>query len=325
VEMREVFECVDLHVAGVPVRVVESGLGPWPPADTQARLRTLERTGEEARRRLMHEPWGFAGLRGAVLLPPEREGSAAGVVFMDQARYAAACARGLVAVAAHLAATGRAGAAAGRDGRMAVRLDTAAGPASVDVALAPDGGAPRASLRLGPARAVMRARPLAPAVAQAHDLAADVCSLGAHRFAFVPSPWPLDLEPANLLAVRDAAPSLARAAMAATGADTVALVEGAPRPDGSLRLVGIDQDGGVARAPGLAMAAAYSAILEERADAVPRPWRAAGLAGVAIDVTAGARDDDGALLVDVAAAVHVIAWRRLFVDPADEVAPFLVP
>jgi proline racemase len=310
-------EAVDLHVAGVPVRVVANDRLGWSadagPDTWLARLRADD---GGARQRLSHEPWGFEGVRGVWLMPAHRPGSAASAVFWDADGYAPWCGRGLAALAAFLVRTGRAPA-----GEVAV--DTALGTVRLEVDSA--GDAPGVRVAAPPARAAARGLRL-----DGEGVAVDLAVSGGEAYAFLPSPVPIDLEAAHVLALRERAASLLGpvAALARAAGDLAALVFIAPPDaDGVHRLAPVGATGRLHRAPGVRLLAAYAAL--RRGDGEALPLAAAGLSGVKVRVEAASPgagpSPDGQVSVAVALRPHVVAFRRFYHDPYDPVAPFLVP
>ncbi|MCL6594859.1 MAG: proline racemase family protein [Firmicutes bacterium] len=308
-------EAVDLHVAGVPVRVVANDRLGWSadagPDTWLARLRADD---GGARLRLSHEPWGFEGMQGVWLMPAHRPGSAGSAVFWDADGYAPWCGRGLAALAAFLVRTGRAPA-----GEVAV--DTALGTVRLEVE--DSGDAPAVRVAPPPARAVARGLRL-----EGQGFTVDLAVCGGKAYAFLPSPVPIDLEGAHVLALRERAASLLEpvAPLAGRAGDLAALVfAAAPEGDRVHRLCPVGATGRLHRAPGVRLLAAYAAL--RRGDGEALPLAAAGLSGVQTTVE-GADDGprpDGQVRVTVALRPHVVAFRRFYHDPYDPVAPFLVP
>jgi 4-hydroxyproline epimerase len=117
---------VDSHTGGEPTRVVVEGgpdLGGGPLAEQRERFRLHH---DRFRSAIVGEPRGSDCLIGALLCPPEHEGSAAGVIFFDTGGYLGMCGHGtigLVVTLAHL----------GRMARGAHRLDTPVGTITVEL------------------------------------------------------------------------------------------------------------------------------------------------------------------------------------------------
>jgi proline racemase len=92
------FRTIDAHTAGEPLRLVVDG---WPEPDgaTILERREYARAHHDALRRvLMLEPRGHADMYGALLTPPERDGSDAGVLFMHNEGFSTMCGHGVIAV-----------------------------------------------------------------------------------------------------------------------------------------------------------------------------------------------------------------------------------
>jgi proline racemase len=98
---------VDSHTAGEPTRVIMDG---WPQpggATMQERRESLRRDADDLRRAVVCEPRGNAAIVGALLTPPVREDSTAGVVFFNNQTYLGMCGHGLIGVVRTLAHLGR--------------------------------------------------------------------------------------------------------------------------------------------------------------------------------------------------------------------------
>jgi 4-hydroxyproline epimerase len=87
---------VDSHTEGEPTRVIVDGWPP-PPGSTMAERRAfLLREQDHLRQAVVCEPRGHDAVVGALLTPPTREGSAAGVVFFNNAGALSMCGHGLM-------------------------------------------------------------------------------------------------------------------------------------------------------------------------------------------------------------------------------------
>jgi proline racemase len=124
--IREVFECVDLHAAGEPLRLITSGYPPLPPGSLLDRRQYLETHLDHYRQWLMYEPWGHEDMYGCLLLPAERPDSAAGLLFMHNAGYSTMCGHATIAVTTWLVDSGQIPVPSGSD-EVAVKLDVPSG------------------------------------------------------------------------------------------------------------------------------------------------------------------------------------------------------
>jgi 4-hydroxyproline epimerase len=121
---------VDSHTEGEPTRVIVDG---WPTlagSTMEERRDDLIRNFDPLRRAVVCEPRGHAAIVGAVLTPPVRSDSTAGIVFFNNETCLGMCGHGLIGVVRTLQALGRM--TAGE-----ARFDTPAGTVSAE--LAPDG------------------------------------------------------------------------------------------------------------------------------------------------------------------------------------------
>lgn len=92
------FRTIDAHTAGEPLRLIVDG---WPEprgATILERRDYAKRRQDRFRRVLMLEPRGHADMYGALLTPPEREGSDTGVLFMHNEGFSTMCGHGVIAV-----------------------------------------------------------------------------------------------------------------------------------------------------------------------------------------------------------------------------------
>src|SRR6187200_17710 len=89
---------IDAHTAGEPLRLIIDGL-PRVEGSTMLERREWVRANcDHLRTALMLEPRGHADMYGALLTPPERHDSDAGVLFMHNEGYSTMCGHGVIAV-----------------------------------------------------------------------------------------------------------------------------------------------------------------------------------------------------------------------------------
>lgn len=201
----ERIEVVDSHTEGEPTRVVVDGW-PIPPGATMAERRErLAREQTAIRRAVVCEPRGHDAVVGALLTPPEREGSDAGVIFFNNAGVIGMCGHGMIGVVRTLEHLGRL-----RPGR--VRIDT---PVGVVGALLEEGG----SVVVENVPAVCHARDVEVDVPGFGRVTGDVAWGGNWFFLAELPEMALALE--NVVALLDATARIRHALAAAgiTGAD----------------------------------------------------------------------------------------------------------
>ena len=91
-------QTIDAHTAGEPLRLIVAGF-PAVEGTTVLEQREFVRSRYDyLRRALMLEPRGHADMYGALLTPPERPGSHAGVFFMHNEGFSTMCGHGVIAV-----------------------------------------------------------------------------------------------------------------------------------------------------------------------------------------------------------------------------------
>jgi 4-hydroxyproline epimerase len=117
---------VDSHTEGEPTRVIVDGW-PQPAGDTmEARRDDLRQNHDQLRRAVVCEPRGHAAIVGALLTPPVRADSLAGIVFFNNETYLGMCGHGLIGVVRTMEHLGRL-----RPGR--VQFDTPVGTVSAEL------------------------------------------------------------------------------------------------------------------------------------------------------------------------------------------------
>ncbi|HVL68854.1 MAG TPA: proline racemase family protein [Vicinamibacterales bacterium] len=118
---------IDAHTAGEPLRLIVDG---FPPVQGRTILEQRDFAREHydhLRRALMHEPRGHADMYGALLTPPEHEGSHAGILFMHNEGFSTMCGHGMIAVATILIERGMMDLPREADGSVRLTLDAPAG------------------------------------------------------------------------------------------------------------------------------------------------------------------------------------------------------
>ena len=91
-------ETIDAHTAGEPLRLIVSGFPSVKGKTVLEQRDYVRKKFDHLRRALMLEPRGHADMYGALLTPPEREGSHAGVLFMHNEGFSTMCGHGVIAV-----------------------------------------------------------------------------------------------------------------------------------------------------------------------------------------------------------------------------------
>ncbi|MFI8437554.1 proline racemase family protein [Streptomyces sp. NPDC079020] len=144
---RRIFHAVDSHTEGMPTRVITGGVGTVPGATMAERRRYFLEHQDDLRTLLMYEPRGHAAMSGAILQPPTRPDADYGVLYIEVSGALPMCGHGTIGVATVLVETGM---VAVTEPLTVVRLDTPAGPVSVDVRVE-DGAATSATFTNVPA------------------------------------------------------------------------------------------------------------------------------------------------------------------------------
>jgi trans-L-3-hydroxyproline dehydratase len=98
VRRRKVYEAIDLHCAGEPLRLVRSGFPAVPRVAVLERRRWVREHADHVRRALMWEPRGHRDMYGAVLLPPHRADADICALFMHNEGWSTMCGHGIIAL-----------------------------------------------------------------------------------------------------------------------------------------------------------------------------------------------------------------------------------
>jgi len=298
---------VDSHTEGEPTRVVVEG---WPQPEGRAmaeRRAFLLAHQDRLRQAVVCEPRGHDAVVGALLTPPVEPGSAAGVVFFNNAGALGMCGHGLIGVVRTLEFLGRL--APGT-----VRIDTPVGTVSAE--LEADG-----AVTIENVPAFCHARDVPVEVAGLGRVTGDV-AWGGNWFYLTELPGlPIDL--ANVAALTHATSRILAALRAAgiTGRDGAAIdhVElfGPPRrPDADARSFVLCPGLAYDRSPCGTGTSAKMAVLAARGTLAPgRRWRQESVTGSLFE---GWLEERGGTLVPrVRGRAFVTGRATLFFDPKD--------
>jgi proline racemase len=119
---------IDAHTAGEPLRLIVSGFPAVKGKTILEQRDHVRKKHDRLRRALMLEPRGHTDMYGALLTPPEREDSQAGVLFMHNEGYSTMCGHGVIAVVKIAIERNLIVAPRGPDGSVRITLDSPAGP-----------------------------------------------------------------------------------------------------------------------------------------------------------------------------------------------------
>jgi 4-hydroxyproline epimerase len=300
-------EVVDSHTEGEPTRVVIDGW-PQPEGRTMAERRAfLLAHQDRLRQAVVGEPRGHDAVVGALLTPPVEPGSAAGVVFFNNAGALGMCGHGLIGVVRTLEFLGRLVPGT-------VRIDTPVGAVSAE--LEADGAVAIENV---------------PAYCHARDVSIDVPGLGrvtgdvawgGNWFFLTELPAPA-IELANAAALTDATSRILAALREAgvTGRDDavidhVELIGPPRRPDADARSFVLCPGLAYDRSPCGTGTSAKMAVLAARGRLAPgRRWRQESVTGSLFE---GWLEERGGVLVPhVRGRAFVTGRTTLLFDPHD--------
>jgi 4-hydroxyproline epimerase len=300
-------EVVDSHTEGEPTRVVVEGW-PQPEGRTMAERRAfLLARQDRLRQAVVCEPRGHDAVVGALLTPPVEPGSAAGVVFFNNAGALGMCGHGLIGVVRTLEFLGRLVPGT-------VRIDTPVGTVSAE--LEADGAVTLENV---------------PAFCHARDVSIDVPGLGrvtgdvawgGNWFFLTELPAPA-IELANAAALTDATSRILGALREAgiTGRDDavidhVELVGPPRRPDADARSFVLCPGLAYDRSPCGTGTSAKMAVLAARGMLAPgRRWRQESVTGSLFE--GWLEERAGVLVPHVRGRAFVTGRATLLFDPQD--------
>jgi proline racemase len=307
VDWPERVEVVDSHTEGEPTRVVIDG---WPALDgatLAARRDDMLRRHDRLRQAVVCEPRGHDAVVGALLTPPVGSGSAAGVIFFNNAGALGMCGHGLIGLVRTLEHLGRLDPGP-------VRIDTPVG--SVAAELHEDGSVTIENV---------------PAFCHAQDVGVDVPGLGGIRgdvawggnWFFLTELPDFALELENLAALKDVTTRIRRAlrAQGITGKDDaeidhVELVGPARHRDADARNFVLCPGLAWDRSPCGTGTSAKMAALAARGKLKPgQRWRQESLTGGRFEGWLEERNGD--LVPHVRGRAFVIGRATLLFDPRD--------
>src|SRR5690606_3681280 len=94
--MRTVFECVDGHTCGNPVRVVKTGKPELPGASMSEKRTHFIRHHDWIRKGLMFEPRGHDMMSGSLIYPPHDPANDAAILFIETSGCLPMCGHGTI-------------------------------------------------------------------------------------------------------------------------------------------------------------------------------------------------------------------------------------
>ncbi|HEV8606787.1 MAG TPA: proline racemase family protein [Tepidisphaeraceae bacterium] len=100
---------IDSHTGGEPTRVVVGGGPDLGGGSVKRQLEVLREKHDWVRSAIIHEPRGSEVMVGAILVPPEEQSCAAGVIFFNNVGYLGMCGHGSIGVAVALFHLGKIG------------------------------------------------------------------------------------------------------------------------------------------------------------------------------------------------------------------------
>lgn len=125
-EIQEVFDVVDMHVGGEPLRIITSGYPALPGRSLLDKRAYLQEHLDRYRQLLMLEPWGHEEMYGCLVVDPERRESLYGLIFLHNEGYSTMCGHAIIAVTRWLVDTRKVSVPAGAED-VALKMDVPSG------------------------------------------------------------------------------------------------------------------------------------------------------------------------------------------------------
>jgi proline racemase len=334
-KIREVFECVDMHAAGEPLRIITGGYPPLPPGSVLDRRAYLARHWDHYRRWLMEEPWGHEDMYGCLVVEPERPDSVAGLIFMHNEGYSTMCGHATIAMATWFVESGRVTVPAGA-AEVTMRFDVPSGQVVAQAHVA-DGRVEGVTFENVPAYMAQR------------DLAVDVdgrtvpidIGWGGAYYAIVPAERVgMKVTPDEVEPLRAWLPRIRRVVEAEglvnhptdprlSGLYGVIFTDEPADPAHDFRQLTIFADGQADRSPCGSCVSARLAVLAARGAIRPGvPYTVESVLGTVFTGTwIGEAEPVGpypAVRTTVRGDAYVVGFRRFFRNPDDTISPFLI-
>ncbi len=335
VDIREIFDVVDLHAGGEPLRLIISGYPPIPGASVLDKRAYLEAHLDHYRKRLMWEPWGHADMYGCLLVPPERADSLYGLIFMHNEGYSTMCGHATIAVTKWLVESGQVSLSGGAD-EVAVRLDVPSGQVESHARLV-SGRVRSVWFENVPSFAVALDRTV---TVRNREIRLDIGFGGAYYAVLDSRQLDLAVEPENVDALRDWAGAIKAQVEALglahhpldgrlSGIYGVIFTDVPHRPEHFDRNLTVFADGQIDRSPCGSCVSTRMAILDAKG-AITRD-RTYSVESI-IDTTftgrvMGDADPVGpypAVRTVIEGSAHVIGFRRFFRNLGDPLEPFFI-
>jgi len=169
-------QTIDAHTAGEPLRLIVSGFPSIKGKTILEQRDYVRKRHDHLRRALMLEPRGHADMYGALLTPPEHEGSHAGVLFMHNEGYSTMCGHGVIAVTTIAVERNLIVVPREADGSVRLTLDSPAGPIDATATVDGDGAVTSVRFRNVPSFVL---HPAVPITVRNRAVRADVAFGGA--------------------------------------------------------------------------------------------------------------------------------------------------
>lgn len=334
-QFQEVFDVVDMHVGGEPLRIITSGYPALPSGSLLDKRDYLKAHWDRYRQLLMFEPWGHEDMYGCLVVEPEREDSLYGLIFLHNEGYSTMCGHAILAVTKWLVETRKVLVPAGAD-QVRFQMDVPSGKIVAHARLQGD-QVSSVWFENVPAFAVALNRAL---VVGGRELVLDVGFGGAYYAIVEAAQLGLSVEPEAIDALRDWAEAIKRELEMLNlthhpedgrlnGLYGVIFTDPPHDPDHYSRNLTIFANGQVDRSPCGSCVSARLAVWDAKGTLVH--GRSYAIESVIDSVFTGSVVGEGARVgrfstvrTVVEGQAHFTGFRRFFGNAHDAVSPFLL-
>ncbi len=116
--------CIDVHTAGEPLRIITSGLPPIPGNTILEKRNYMLKNYDHLRKLMMLEPRGHSGMYGCIMVPAVTNDGDFGVLFTHNEGLSSMCGHGIIGVSKTVLETGM---LPSKEGENIIKIDSPAG------------------------------------------------------------------------------------------------------------------------------------------------------------------------------------------------------
>ena len=123
-KFKHYINCIDVHTAGEPLRIITSGIPPIPGNTILKKRDFMLKNYDHLRKLIMLEPRGHSGMYGCIMVPAVTDDGDFGVLFTHNEGLSSMCGHGIIGITKIVLETGMLTA---KEGENIVKIDSPAG------------------------------------------------------------------------------------------------------------------------------------------------------------------------------------------------------